>query len=311
MAAAQQFFPMAAQGGGPQQGQPQLFLQMRLERRGQLVVPGCGSGGHFPDLPDPLPIKQLEKPVNIAAVGLEILGAGHLPLRAELGGEPFHFRAVVPGFLADQHGSAVRHQGAEALDHAIGAAERLPTGGGIAAGKPGGDADAARHAVQFREGEALRSEDEVRADDARQQGCGFRPPLEVAEPFRFSGVQQGRQPERVPARGAAAVKCVGFPLEAGQHVAQAVEGADLRAAQAQWLRRPAPGAAAKQPAGRQGVCQCLQSHGGGCAVRRGRNLEPEPGICKPGQPRRRRRARFGAASAPGRGVLSSGIPGGS
>ena len=238
---------------------------MRLERRRDRGKACGGSFREFARAGHRLPIEQLKKPVHRLLVRHVGFGGCDLPRIAEFAGEPLHFRPVVIGLARHQHGATLRQDRAESLEHAIAPAQHVVTGVGIGSRQPCGEADAAWHAVEFGDGEAIVGEHQVRTNDAGKLRRGGGQALQADHPVGLAGIEARGDPVRQPAGGTAAVDCITGLLKACKWMAERGHGPCLGAAEREGLGRPAPCAPTEETALGQAVAQVgkTQSHQGG------------------------------------------------
>ena len=175
--------------------------------------------------------------------------------RAELLAEPFEFRTIGRGFVADDDGDErefllrgqARERRHEPVGHAVGtddAREVL----GVDLVEVGGEADAARDAVQLGHREAMFGDEQVRTKDDR--ALAFDSPMAAMfdESGRFIAVQVFSDPRRVDlavaedflVRERANVEALERALVAQAGRADTLQVAELRFRDGPRLRRKLP-----------------------------------------------------------------------
>ena len=90
MASPQLALPDRLERGGPEEGEPHLFLKVRLKRRGDATAlcELLGKRNRFP-------IEEFKEAINILLSPAPLLGGHRLKSIAQLSGEPIHLGAVV------------------------------------------------------------------------------------------------------------------------------------------------------------------------------------------------------------------------
>ena len=178
----------------------------------------------------------------------------------DLPGEPFHLRPVRGGLVGDDqaHVRRVAENAGEAVEHAGCAAEHFGPGPGVGAVEPGGEADAAGHAVQFGDAQAVVGEQNVGPDDARQLGAELFAALQVDDRLRLAAIQPSAWPGGEAPLGAPAVNRVGGLVKLEQHAAQLLELLDGFLVERKRLRGDAPLVPGEEPAGGQALPDVLR-----------------------------------------------------
>jgi hypothetical protein len=127
---------------------------------------------------------------------------------------------------------------AEAVDHCVGATDHGRCR--VSAIEPAGQADPARHAVEFGDGDALFSEQNVRPNDGGNVVLKNFGTLQIDQPGRLPGVEPLRDPVGLFAGDALAVEKIDSAVELQKNAAERVQFFGEFRIDRKWLRGDAP-----------------------------------------------------------------------
>ena len=141
----------------------------------------------------------------------------------------------------------------EPVEHAGRAAKHFGPGLGVGTVEPGGQPDAARNAVEFRDFQAVLGQQDVRPDHPGQVGAKRLVPLEVNDRLRLAPVQPLDRPCRQSPLGAPPVNHVRCLIKLEQHTPEFLELLDGLFVERERTRGHAPFVTGKQAIGRQAL----------------------------------------------------------
>jgi hypothetical protein len=173
----------------------------------------------------------------------------------ELGDDPFHLRAIGCRLIGDDDvdGVAFVEDAFEPAQHVIGAAEDGVAKVRVGLVQPCGEADAAGDGVEFRDGEAVFSEEQVGTYDARPFVFEGWMTLEFDEGTGFAQVEPLSDPGGLFAGHALSVEQIDRAIELEQDAAERFEFAEDGGLEREWGRSDAPVLMGEEAAGRQAI----------------------------------------------------------